>query len=203
MADATHNLRADPVSPPDSAESGRPGDGKLEAGHAAIPRPPRHPRDSHAAGRFFCAANVIPHRAGWAGCTLAGISVAPTARLPHPYDVGCGAGHLSSAGEGQGEACDLSGRPWSLTPALSRSGEGARRGLHESMSDDGIEAGRGESDRRHGRVGTCLTPAAGPIRRARRPPLRPAVRGRCAWRKLCGADKCAQASGEVASRSVD
>ncbi|TXN61192.1 hypothetical protein FV228_21505 [Methylobacterium sp. WL18] len=42
---------------------------------------------------------------------------------------GCGVGPLSRAGEGQGEGCDLSGRPWSLTPTLSRSGEGECRDL--------------------------------------------------------------------------
>ncbi|TXN38528.1 hypothetical protein FV233_29070 [Methylobacterium sp. WL7] len=40
---------------------------------------------------------------------------------------GRGAGPLSRAGEGQGEGCDLSGKTWSLTPALSRTGEGACR----------------------------------------------------------------------------
>ncbi|TXN41662.1 hypothetical protein FV233_24870 [Methylobacterium sp. WL7] len=44
-----------------------------------------------------------------------------------------GAGPLSRAGEGQGEGCALSGKPWSLTPALSRTGEGARRGLNQRL----------------------------------------------------------------------
>ncbi|TXN43198.1 hypothetical protein FV233_19545 [Methylobacterium sp. WL7] len=35
-----------------------------------------------------------------------------------------GAGSLSRVGEGQGEGCDLSGQTGSLTPALSRTGEG-------------------------------------------------------------------------------
>ncbi|TXN74928.1 hypothetical protein FV228_04925 [Methylobacterium sp. WL18] len=42
-----------------------------------------------------------------------------------------GVGPLSRAGEGQGEGCDLSGSTLSLTPTLSRTGEGARRGLHK------------------------------------------------------------------------
>ncbi|TXN46006.1 hypothetical protein FV233_09415 [Methylobacterium sp. WL7] len=40
-----------------------------------------------------------------------------------------GAGPLSRVGEGQGEGCDFSGEPWSLTPTLSRTGEGVHRGL--------------------------------------------------------------------------
>ncbi|MEE7489078.1 hypothetical protein MOTC310_00700 [Methylobacterium oryzae] len=40
---------------------------------------------------------------------------------------GCGAGPLSRTGEGQGEGCDLSGQFSTLTPTLSRTGEGARR----------------------------------------------------------------------------
>ncbi|AYO84848.1 hypothetical protein EBB05_23215 [Methylobacterium brachiatum] len=41
-----------------------------------------------------------------------------------------GRGSLSRAGEGQGEGCDFFGWIWSLTPALSRTGEEAWRGLH-------------------------------------------------------------------------
>ncbi|TXN43900.1 hypothetical protein FV233_16675 [Methylobacterium sp. WL7] len=48
-----------------------------------------------------------------------------------PAAGGGGAGPLSRTGEGQGEGCDLSGKPRSLTPTLSRTGEGARRGVQE------------------------------------------------------------------------
>ncbi|AYO83347.1 hypothetical protein EBB05_14470 [Methylobacterium brachiatum] len=44
-----------------------------------------------------------------------------------------GADPLSRAGEGQGEGCDLSGKTGSLTPTLSRSGEGARRSLQQRL----------------------------------------------------------------------
>ncbi|TXN38725.1 hypothetical protein FV233_28860, partial [Methylobacterium sp. WL7] len=50
---------------------------------------------------------------------------------PGPPDGGGGAGPLSRTGEGQGEGCDISGKPWSLTPTLSRTGEGDRRSLQQ------------------------------------------------------------------------
>ncbi|TXN34364.1 hypothetical protein FV233_29805, partial [Methylobacterium sp. WL7] len=54
-------------------------------------------------------------------------------------DTGSGrsAGPLSRAGEGQGEGCDLSGKTWPLTPALSRTGEGARRDLQKPVQFPG------------------------------------------------------------------
>ncbi|WP_409568191.1 ABC transporter substrate-binding protein [Methylobacterium sp. E-066] len=59
-----------------------------------------------------------------------------------------GAGPLSRAGEGQGEGCGLSGKPWSLTPTLSRTGEGARGDPRETMFDRGEEGSRSGVSRR-------------------------------------------------------
>ncbi|AYO81751.1 hypothetical protein EBB05_05340 [Methylobacterium brachiatum] len=58
--------------------------------------------------------------------------------LPAVRDDACAsgwsAGPLSRAGEGQGEGCDLSGKTCSLTPTLSRTGEGVRRASGASFS---------------------------------------------------------------------
>ncbi|TXN40999.1 ABC transporter substrate-binding protein, partial [Methylobacterium sp. WL7] len=56
------------------------------------------------------------------------------------------AGPLSRTGEGQGEGYDFSGRPWSLTPTLSRTGEGVGRDSHEPKFNRG-HAGSGVSRR--------------------------------------------------------
>ncbi|TXN42739.1 hypothetical protein FV228_18570 [Methylobacterium sp. WL18] len=67
------------------------------------------------------------------------LSLRPSAATGHtgvsqsrgPAPSGGGAGPLSRAGEGQGEGTGLSGEGASLTPTLSRTGEGARRGLQQ------------------------------------------------------------------------
>ncbi|TXN42397.1 hypothetical protein FV233_22865 [Methylobacterium sp. WL7] len=79
--------------------------------------------------------------------------------LPFPHGLsaspipGCGAGPLSRAGEGQGEGCDLSGKTWSLTPTLSRTGEGARRGFGKPMCEHRSPHGRGDPRR----IRRCLS----------------------------------------------
>ena len=71
-----------------------------------------------------------------------------TATKPAPHEAstaaGLSAGPLSRAGEGQGEGRDPSGDGASLTPPLSRTGEGARRALPELTQADPITATRGD-----------------------------------------------------------
>ncbi|MCJ2143258.1 2-oxo acid dehydrogenase subunit E2 [Methylobacterium sp. E-066] len=68
-----------------------------------------------------------------------GGEAAPALEAPQPEPaagVGQGAGPLSRAGEGQGEGPALSGHGASLTPALSRTGEGDRRAPAQPSNDD-------------------------------------------------------------------
>ncbi|TXN40956.1 hypothetical protein FV233_25835 [Methylobacterium sp. WL7] len=71
----------------------------------------------------------------------------PPQRLSDSHIPGCGAGPLSRAGEGQGEGCAFSGKTWSLTPTLSRTGEGARGGFRKLMCEHRSPQ-RGEGRRR-------------------------------------------------------
>ncbi|TXN65655.1 hypothetical protein FV228_15515 [Methylobacterium sp. WL18] len=58
--------------------------------------------------------------------------------LSDSHILGCAAGPLSRAGEGQGEGCAFSGKTWSLTPTLSRTGEGARGGFRKPMCETSL-----------------------------------------------------------------
>ena len=61
----------------------------------------------------------------------------PAASSPGPAaGAGPGAGPLSRAGEGQGEGPALTGHGASLTPTLSRTGEGDRRAAAQPSNDD-------------------------------------------------------------------
>ncbi|TXN38853.1 branched-chain alpha-keto acid dehydrogenase subunit E2, partial [Methylobacterium sp. WL7] len=63
---------------------------------------------------------MFPDRRG--GLSWGARQDAPTLCLSDSHILGCGAGPLSRAGEGQGEGCAFSGKTWSLTPTLSRTG---------------------------------------------------------------------------------
>jgi pyruvate dehydrogenase E2 component (dihydrolipoamide acetyltransferase) len=71
----------------------------------------------------------------------AATEISATPAQSHPRQ---GAGRLSRAGEGQGEGSGSSGNGTTLTPALSRTGEGADRGRSETSQREPLPAPSGD-----------------------------------------------------------